>query len=249
MGPRVSRAWALRELCTWGCRAITAALDGGAVLSLRAPHPRRGPPRKAASGSKVPPTAEEFTTIAPVIVPRSLLDELRALVPRVARATGQHATVAMVVREVLLLGYEARTEARRAAERAASDQRSVLRRLGYPVSPDIEVVGVGVITPYLPPGQRSGVADEWSAPPKGSPRTRKATPTAKKPAPKGAGTPRKRPASAAHGSGRRTPRRRAPSKRSGPSSSKDDDEPDVLVQLATRRLAGLSTHDPFGARR
>lgn len=249
MGPRVSRAWALRELCTWGCRAITAALDGGAPLSLRALHPRRGAPRKRAPGSEAPPSAEEFHTIAPVVVPRALLRDLRALVPRVAKATGQHATLAMVVREALLLGHEARTEARRVAEQAARDQRAVLRRAGFPTPAEVQVVGLGVITPYLPPGQRSGGADDWSEPPKGSPRTRKTSSSAKKPAPKVAAPPRKRPSSAAHGSARRSPRRRATSKRKPSAAGEDDDEPDAPRHFAVSRLAGRSTPDHLGARR
>jgi len=170
---------------------------------------------------------EEFHTVSPLIVPRSLLRDLRALVPRVARATGQHATLATVVREALLLGHEARERARIAAEEKAKEQRALLRLAGYPDPSALRVVGVGVITPYLPPGQRGVASDDWSEAPKVKPRARlksSSASAAKKPAAKKpAASTRKRTPATTRSSNRQTPRRRASATKKIKAGEGDDD--------------------------
>jgi hypothetical protein len=219
MGPRVSRAWALRELAVWGCRELAALLGARAPFQLRALNPRRGAPKKGESAGGAKVSAEDFHTVSPLIVPRTLLRDLRALVPKVARATGQQATLAMVVREALLLGHEARERARAAAEEKAREQRALLRLAGYPDPSALRVVGVGVITPYLPPGQRGVAADDWSeSPPKARSRVRAKT-EVKKPA----ASSRKRTPTTARTSDRQTPRRRASTTKKTKSGDGDDD--------------------------
>ncbi|MBK6533979.1 MAG: hypothetical protein IPF99_31715 [Deltaproteobacteria bacterium] len=179
----------------------------------------------SASGSKLP--VEEFHTVSPLIVPRSLLRDLRALVPRVARATGQHATLATVVREALLLGYEARERARAAADEKEREQRALLRLAGYPDPSALRVVGVGVITPYLPPGQRGVAADDWSEAPKAKSHARSKSSSAdaakKTAAKKPAASTRKRTPATARGSDRQTPRRRASATKKTKAGEGDDD--------------------------
>ncbi len=252
MGPRVSRAWALRELAVWGCRELAALLDGRALVQLRAPNPRRGAPRKI--GSPPGPTlpAAEFQTLSPLVVPRALLGDLRALVPRVARATGQHATLAMIVREALLLGHEARQRARLDAEQKAKEQRMILRLAGYPDASALQVVGVGVVTPYLPPGQRSasiGSTDDWGETPKARPRSRAKSGAGSAASKKAPASSRKRAPSAAHGSDRQAPRRRASPTKRKTKAGEGDDEPGAPASTIAHPVGGPTDLRDRGGRR
>jgi hypothetical protein len=160
----------------------------------------------------------------------------------------------MIVREALLLGHEARQRARVAAEQTAKEQWMILRLAGYPDPSTLQVVGIGVITPYLPPGQRSGAVgafDEWGTPPKVKPRVKSgARTTAKNSATKGtASSSRKRTTSAAHGSDRQAPRRRAsPTKRKA-KAGEGDDEPGASTSTSGHPIGGPTDLCDRGGRR
>lgn len=164
MVPRVSRAWALRELATWGVGELEGALDEGVAFVLRAPSPPRGRATKSRADRA---SAGAFAVIAPLLLPRTLVARLRDVIPRIARVTETRPTLSAVLREAILLGYEARERRRVELEARASELRAVLAQAGVPATPEIVHVTVRLIAPYAPPGPSAtgqGTSSDWSHP-------------------------------------------------------------------------------------
>ncbi len=162
MVPHVSRAWALRELATWGVVELERAVDDTAALVLRAPSPPRGRATKSRADRA---SAGAFTVIAPLLLPRALVARLRDAIPRIARATGTTPTLSAVLREAILLGHEARERHRVELEARATEVRAVLARAGMPATPEIVHVSVRLIAPYAAPGPSptgQGTSSDWS---------------------------------------------------------------------------------------
>lgn len=253
--PHVSRSWALRELIIWGCSALEEALAARSLTALRAPNPARGAPKRTRGTTATPTTdPEEFQMVPPTRVPRTLVVRLRSLVARVSRATGVRVTAATVVREVLLVGHEARERARAEAERVAREQRELLRASGFFDTSLVRAVGVAVVMPYTPPGRRSdtsGADSEWTGP-----RTLK--PLAKNDAPEGsakkylrtatrkASRPNKKAVKTAAGRAR-TPRRRRASSSAQGASGDTDDEPGRPRKASTIVRISVPPECPVGA--
>ncbi len=183
MGPRVSRSWALRELLTVGVVELAARLDAVTLTELRAPSPHRGKPRNSGDGLADCPPTSTFHVLSPMVVPRSLVETIRGLVPRVAHATGRVVTLSMVLREAMLLGYERRQRARRDALEKFAKLQSLLELAGGPegLGLDLQIVTGSVVTPYLPPGVRSRQSRPDPAPSRSGAKPKKKKSAAKPP--------------------------------------------------------------------
>lgn len=160
--PRVSRAWALRELSLRGLPQLEVMVRAGGAMTLRAPSPTRGAPRADEARDE-----EAFVTIAPVPLPTAHVRRLRALQRRASRATGSAVSVATLLRETILLGHEDRERERVRVEETHRAHAEVLRRHGFDAIPDVRVVAIGVAAPYSPPGRRApsaGASTSWDGP-------------------------------------------------------------------------------------
>lgn len=233
--PRVSRAWALRELSLRGYEALERLVRAGELFALRAPSPPRGAPRRDERGG----AAEDFVTTPPLSLPATHVSRLKKLVRGARKATGVSVSVAALVRESILLGHEHREAERMRAEEQLLAQLEILRRYGE--VPAFAVAHVTVISPYAPPGRSGSDASQWSGPVDLKPR-RAAREAQDAPPPEAKGAPPQKATVGAARSRSRPRRKRAAVRRptAGGGDDGDDDGGDGPGRAGTAHVGAVA---------
>lgn len=148
---QVSRAWALRELLIWGAHELEERLRARQDLALQAPSPPRGAPRsgeaRAAARART-----EYTTLPPTPIPREVALSVRQAVRAFSSALRAKVSTAVVVRELIALGWRRRERARIAAVGQLALQRAALAKAGFATEQMPTAVVVGTYVAYMPPG-------------------------------------------------------------------------------------------------
>lgn len=200
----ISFAAAARELIARGSAVLDATLAQGHPVSWRALHPPRG--RRKAGAPRAVSAPDVFVLVSPLALPEALIRQLKALRDRLERAASSPVSIAMVVREAITVGHEARERDLRRAQEIWAQQAAALRAAGLPVP--AEPIAA---TPVLIARYARGPTDPWATAP---PRTKRA------PSPSKAAKNASRTAPRARA---RSPRRRAATRRADRTEGSDDD--------------------------